>query len=109
MPVFRYFMTDNPARIALLTPLPDSRIDRGKTIKFSWQGISSARGYKLEVKDGDRVILSALLSAKSNTYTAPPWLKQKTNKVLTWRIQALDLNGSILTESVSQQFQVLGN
>jgi hypothetical protein len=70
--------------------------------------MSAAKGYKLEIKDGDRAILSALLSADRTTYTAPPWLKQKTNKSLTWQVQALDLNGSILAESVPQQFQILG-
>jgi hypothetical protein len=108
MPVFRYVITANPDRIALLTPQPDRDIPLSEPIQFSWQGVSAARGYKLEVKDGDRVILSALLAAKSTTYTAPPWLKQKLNKSLTWQVQALTNNGAILTESAAQQFQILG-
>ncbi len=108
MPVFRYVLTANPARIAPISPVPNSKIAIGTRIRFSWQGISSAQGYKLEVKDGDRTILSALLSAKSNTYIAPPWLKLKTNQLLTWQIQALNGDGSILTKSDPQQFQILG-
>jgi hypothetical protein len=108
MPVFRYFMTANADKLTPIEPLTDRKIAVGQTLRFSWQGISTARGYKLEVKDKDRVILSALLSADSTTYTAPPWLKQQTNKLLTWQVQALDRDGSILTKSIPQQFQILG-
>jgi hypothetical protein len=108
LPVFRFFKTANLNQIALLTPQLNSQIASGEPIRFSWRGISAARGYKLEVKDGDRVILSALLSPKSTTYTAPPWLKQRKNTVLTWQVQALDRQGLTLTESALQQFQILG-
>ena len=108
MPVFRYFMTANTDELTPIAPLTDRKIAVGQILQFSWQGISNARGYKLEIKDKDRTILSALLSAERTTYTAPPWLKQKTNKSLTWQVQALDRNGSILTESIPQQFQILG-
>jgi hypothetical protein len=108
MPVFRYFMTANTEKIIPIEPTPNRKIAFGEPIRFSWQPIGAARGYKLEIKDKDRVILSALLSAERTTYTAPPWLKQQTNKSLTWSIQALDRDGSVLTQSVPQQFQILG-
>jgi hypothetical protein len=81
----------------------------GQPIRFGWGKIDSARGYKLEVKDKDRVILSALLGSDRTTYIAPPWLRQQTNKLLTWHVQALKGDGSILIESIDSQFQILGN
>jgi hypothetical protein len=105
MPVFRYALTANSA-LNLLSPLPDSRIAVKQSVRFSWEKVNAARGYKLEVKDRNRVVLSALLGADRTTYTAPPWLKQETNKSLTWQIQALDRNGAILTESEARQFQI---
>jgi hypothetical protein len=108
MPVFRYVMTANPNRLTLISPLSNSQIAIGQPIRFSWVKIGSARGYKLVIKDGERVILSALLEADRTTYNAPPWLKQNTKKFLTWQIQALNGDGSVLTESVDRQFQILG-
>ena len=108
MPVFRYFLTANP-NLNLISPLPNSQITLKQAVKFSWEKFDAARGYKLEIKDKDRVILSALLGADRTSYTAPPWLKQTTNKLLTWQIQALNSNGSVLTESDVRQFQILGN
>ena len=106
MPVFRYALTANSA-LNLLSPLPDSRIAVKQSVRFSWEKVNAAQGYKLEVKDRNRVVLSAVLGADKTSYTAPPWLKQQTNKSLTWQIQALDRNGAILTESESRQFQIL--
>jgi hypothetical protein len=108
MPIFRYFMTATTDKITPIAPVANRKIAIGETLQFSWQGISTARGYKLEIKDKDRTILSALLPADRTTYTAPPWLKQRTNESLTWHVQALDRDGSILTQSIPQQFQILG-
>jgi hypothetical protein len=106
MPVFRYFLSAN-ANLNLISPLPNSQITVRQAVKFSWEKVGSARGYKLEIKDKDRVVLSALLGADRTTYTAPPWLKQQANKSSTWQIKALDRNGAILTESEARQFQIL--
>ncbi len=108
MPVFRYVLTDS-SNLNLISPLPDSQISLEQTVKFSWEKVNLARGYKLEIKDKDRVILSALLGADLTTYTAPPWLKQQANKSLTWQIKALKSNGSVLIESDPRQFKILGN
>jgi hypothetical protein len=107
MPVLRYFIGTSEGKLALLKPQPDTQLSQLKPIQFAWQGISTAGGYRLEIKDRDRIILSALLSADRTTYTAPPWLKERTTSTLTWKIQALKSDGSVLSESSSQQFQIL--
>ncbi len=107
MPVLRYFIGTNEGKLALLEPQPDTQLSQLKPIQFTWQGIGAAGGYRLEIKDKDRIVLSALLSADRTTYTAPPWLKDKTQKSLTWRVQALKSDGSVLAESPAQQFQIL--
>jgi hypothetical protein len=113
MPIFRYFITANGDRdrsnLNLLEPKPNSRIAATQPIQFSWQGISGARGYKLIVKDNDRVVLSALLPSNRTSYNAPPWLKQQRNKSLNWRVQALDGKGGVLIESAPITFQMAGN
>jgi hypothetical protein len=107
MPVLRYFIGTSEGKLALLAPQPDTQVSQLKPIQFAWQGIAAAGGYRLEIKDKDRIILSALLSADRTTYTAPPWLKERATSSLTWRIQALKSDGSVLSESPSQQFQIL--
>jgi hypothetical protein len=107
MPVLRYFIGTSDGKLALIEPQADTQLSQLKPIQFTWQGIGAAGGYRLEIKDKDRIVLSALLSADRTTYTAPPWLKDKTQKSLTWRVQALKSDGSVLSESPSQQFQIL--
>jgi hypothetical protein len=107
MPVFRYFITTNSEKLTLLEPSANSQLLPGQPIRFAWQGIEGAGGYKLEVKDREKIILSAVLSPDRRNYNAPPWLKISPQTSLNWRIQALKKDGSILAESESQKFQIL--
>jgi hypothetical protein len=107
MPVFRYFITSVPEKITLLDPQPNAQLLLGQPIRFAWQKVDGVGGYKLEVRDREKVILSALLSSNRTSYNAPPWLKINPPTSLNWRIQALNQDGSIVTESLLQKFQVL--
>lgn len=114
MPIFRYYMTgatnrnQTVSKLALLEPKPNTQLSLQAPIRFSWRPVVGANGYKLEIKDKERVIVSALLSVDRTTYNAPPWLKDNKGKSLTWQIQALTTNGKVLSESVPQEFRILG-
>lgn len=110
LPIFRYTIIPKPNAIALLQPNPNTQIPTGQQLRFSWEGIEGAGGYKLEVKQSQRVIFSALLSRNTTSYTAPPWLNRTKGSDLSWQVKALNADGSLLTESESRslQFKVKG-
>jgi hypothetical protein len=105
MPILRQSIVSESQQIALLQPDANAPIPT-KQLRFSWQGINEAKGYKLEVKQSDRLIFSALLSKNTTSYTAPPWLKKITGSDLTWKVQALKADGSLLTESETRSLQL---
>ena len=106
LPIFRYSLTPPTAKIALLTPTDNTQHPIGQQLRFSWQAVDGASGYKLEVKQSDRSILSAVLGANTTTYTAPPWLKKAQGQALNWKIQALKSDGSLLIESETRNLQL---
>jgi hypothetical protein len=106
LPIFRYSLTPPTTKLALLTPTNNTQHPIGQQLRFSWQGVNGASGYKLEVKQSDRSIFSAVLGANTTTYTAPPWLKKAQGQALNWKIQALKANGSLLIESETRNLEL---
>lgn len=106
LPIFRYSIIPKPNAIALLQPNPNTQLPTGQQLRFSWEGIDGAGGYKLEVKQSQRVIFSALLSKNTTSYTAPPWLNRTKGSDLSWQVKALKADGSLLTESETRSLQL---
>ncbi len=106
LPIFRYSIVPTSNRIALLTPNPDTQFPAREQLRFSWQGIDAADGYKLEVRQSERLIFSALLSKNTTSYTPPPWLKKTKGEALIWQIKALKSDGSVLMESETRNLQL---
>lgn len=75
-------------------------------IQFKWQGVDGASAYKLEAKQGEVVVLSALLRANQTSYVAPPSLKEKTQQPLQWKVQALKEDGTLVIEATASEFQI---
>ena len=106
LPIFRYTILPPSPKIALLSPTANSQLTNSQQLRFSWQGVSGVSGYKLEVKQSDRLIFSALLAANTTSYTAPPWLKQRAGQALDWKIKALKSDGSVLLESETRNLKL---
>jgi hypothetical protein len=106
MPILRQSIVANSQQIALLQPDSNAQMPAEQQLRFSWQGIDGAKGYKLEVKQSDRLIFSAVLSKNTTSYTAPPWLKKTKGSDLSWKVQALKADGSLLTESETRNLQL---
>ena len=118
MPVLRYFVGGDDTlqstqdfSIALLTPSVQA-ILAAPALNFSWAGAAggSAAGisyYRLEVQDESGTeIVSAMLRADAEQYTAPPWLAERAGETLRWRIVAMDSTGAQLSASDWSTFQI---
>jgi hypothetical protein len=107
LPILRHTIVPKSSQIALLQPNPNTQLPAGQQLIFSWQGIDGIGGYKLEVKQSQRVIFSALLAANTTSYTAPPWLQKTRGETLNWQIKALKSDGSVLMESAIRNLQFI--
>ncbi|MBE9033463.1 hypothetical protein IQ266_27405, partial [filamentous cyanobacterium LEGE 11480] len=92
------------SRVELLKP--ENGAIMKSPIVFSWRGIAGVGGYRLFVKSADKTLLSAVLKSDTTSYTAPPWLKGETDKSLTWNVQALKADGSVLQASEPGVFRI---
>lgn len=113
LPVLRYYVSsrNSPQRtgttsIQLLLPNQGAELATSQPISFSWKESQGASAYKLEVESNKKSILSAVLDAKTTSYTAPPWLQEKIGQTLRWRVQAIAPGGQTMAESQWSEFQL---
>jgi hypothetical protein len=102
MPVLRYIVgagdaLSRPATagvLGLLLPVEDAEIGLQGSLDFTWVETTQAAVYRIDIYDGDRVVLSGLVPAGIATYRAPPWVQQRAAAgPLRWRVAALDIQG----------------
>ena len=111
MPTLRYYVASDErvreaiadngqqGRLALLAPLNNILLPKNRAVRFSWRGVTNAGRYKLEVKNNNSVVLSAVLKGNQNSYTAPPWLTQEPSGSLRWQVVSLLPNGEVSATS----------
>jgi hypothetical protein len=112
LPVLRYYVSSGNSpllrattSIQLLLPNQGALLATSQPISFKWQESQGASAYKLEVESNKTPILRAVLDAKTTSYTAPPWLQEKTGQTLRWRVQAIAPGGQTVAESQWSEFQ----
>lgn len=107
LPVLKFFVSGKTEKSGLQTNMLIAEkviVEINQPIVFNWKETTSAAVYHLEVLDaGEKVMLSALLPASILNYRAPSWFREKFGKMnLTWRIAALDENGTNIRVSEKQ-------
>lgn len=110
MPVLRYVVgsgggiaVPEPGReaIRLLTPAADGPVAADAPLVFTWQEISHAVLYRVEIETArGELVFSALASAGTAGYRAPPWLRERLTGDLRWRVVATDAAGRPVGRSV---------
>jgi hypothetical protein len=102
MPVLRYIVGAGGRAAAatpeggleLLLPVENAEVGPDAPLDFTWLETAQAAVYRLDVYDGDRVVLSGLIPSGIGTYRAPPWVPQRVaSGSLRWRVVALDIQG----------------
>jgi hypothetical protein len=111
LPVLRYVVstggsellpTTEPGAVLLIAPDINAAVESQTTIEFSWTEVARAEVYRLEVETEDgRRVLAALRPRGLAVYRAPPWLVERSApaRTLRWRVSAIALDGSVLTQS----------
>jgi hypothetical protein len=80
--------------LELLLPANDVEIGPEGPLDFTWLETAQAAVYRVDVYDGDRVVLSGLVPSGLAIYRAPPWVQQRlAGGALRWRVVAMDING----------------
>ena len=111
MPVLRYYVAADAevrdalagataqGRVALLSPLNNVILRKGQLVRFSWKPAVNTTFYLLEVKSNNNDVLSAILKANENSYTAPPWLSEKAAGAIRWRVTSKSSDGRVVARS----------
>ncbi len=114
MPVLRYFVGSSEQISALQSAvneiklmLPGDQAFLAPTpVEFTWIDISNAAFYRVEVEDDNGPVVEALIKPGVSSYTAPPWLQEKTGVPLRWRVVSMNNNGNLLAASSWRSFQI---
>ena len=114
LPVLRYFVGETKgktsgakepvATVELRMPWADAVLSVENPLHFSWSQVEGASLYRLEIAQDAEVVFAALVAAGSNSYSAPPWIKERTGKTLRWRVLALNHIGAVVAVSPWQRF-----
>ena len=85
-------------------PWADAVLSVENPLHFSWSQVEGASLYRLEIAQDAEVVFAALVAAGSNSYSAPPWIKERAGKTLRWRVLALNHIGAVVAVSPWQRF-----
>jgi hypothetical protein len=118
MPPLRYYVGTGErgrelailaARESLVPIAPNgaARLATGDPLNFAWTGHPEAAGFELQVEDAEgKPVLRALVTGQVLGYTAPPWVRSRSDGNLRWRIVALDLRDRPLGRSAWREFRI---
>jgi hypothetical protein len=88
------------SEMQVLEPAHGDSANIGQSIEFRWVDAPRAAVYQLVVETADsRPLLGALLPAGIGKYRAPPWLTERANGAMRWRVVALDAGGNAISRS----------
>lgn len=109
MPVLRYYVASDDkinqfkeaaftGELQLIKP-EHKHVHKNKVLEFSWIALPEAHLYRIEITADDSLLNAAIIPANITTYIAPPWVKAKKNSEITWKVEALAKDGSVITSS----------
>lgn len=115
LPVLRYYVGETQGQVSggeepvrtvkLRMPWAGAVLSVDNPLHFSWGQVAGASLYRLEIAQGSKVVLAALVAAGGNSYSAPPWIKERTGKTMRWRVLALNHSGTVFAASPWQDFR----
>lgn len=110
MPTLKFFVIGGNSinvweQTALVNPPINTMLNINQAPVFSWKGMPEANAYRLEVlNENGAVVLSAITTAPLTSYRAPSWFwRQLGTKNLAWRVAALNANGGVINQTLSQK------
>ncbi len=117
MPVLRYNVGSatasgeavtqhNSGDLYLLQPLDETNLSQSDSLVFSWVDILEGGLYRIEISNESATIFSAFVKAGVSNYQPPPWLMENVGVALRWRVQALDQQGKLITQSDWRDFSI---
>jgi len=93
-------------RLTPIAPREGSKVAEGQLLNFNWVADPDAVAYRIELEaDGERV-LEAMVTSAVTSYTAPPWIQERHQHDLRWRIVAFGPNGDPIARSGWVEFEI---
>ena len=113
MPFLRYFVgtpeslasirssaqTVTRGGVALVLPEDGAKFDTARRVQVSWIDAPNTALYRVEFSNDKEVVFSAMVKPGIAQYEAPPFLRERPEKSLRWRVLSLGRNGEIIGAS----------
>ncbi len=113
MPTLKFFVSGEDikekwADTALVFPPTNTAVEKGQPLIFTWKELPDATAYRLEVLDeSEKVILSAITLAPTNSYRAPSWFWERYGASgLAWRVIAIDESGKLISQTKARKLLI---
>ena len=120
MPVLRYFI-GSPESLAslqqsaqqplarggitLVYPEDGAKFDAAKRVQVTWVEVPNAALYRVEFANEKETVFTALVKPGVSQYDAPPFLRERPEKKLRWRVIALGKAGEVTGASEFRALQ----
>lgn len=111
MPVLRYYVASeidvndafaaaNTQRgVALISPANNASLAISQPLSFKWKPLLGTKIYRIEIRQNNIEVLSAILKANQTQYQAPPWIFNDVNKPMQWRVVSQSAKGNTIAKS----------
>ena len=120
MPVLRYFVgtpdslaslrqaaapSARGSGVTLMLPEDGAKFAAGGRLLVSWLDATNVALYQVEFAADNKVVFSAMVKPGIAQYEAPPFLRERPEKSLRWRVVSLGRNGEVLGTSDFRKLQ----
>ncbi len=85
--------------VALVLPEDGAKFDTARRVQVSWIDAPNTALYRVEFSNDKEVVFSAMVKPGIAQYEAPPFLRERPEKSLRWRVLSLGRNGEIIGAS----------
>jgi len=113
MPFLRYFVgspeslasvrlsaqTATRGGAALVLPEDGAKFDAARRVQVSWLDTPNTSLYRVEFSNEKEIVFSAMVKQGIAQYEAPPFLRDRPEKSLRWRVLSLGRGGEVIGAS----------
>ena len=120
MPFLRYFVgtpdslaslrqSAQPAArsngVTLMLPEDGAKFVAGRRVQVSWLDATNVALYQVEFAADNKVVFTAMVKPGISQYEAPPFLRERPEKNLRWRVVSLGRSGEVIGTSDFRKMQ----
>lgn len=85
--------------VTLMLPEDGAKFTAGRRVQVSWLDGTNVALYQVEFAADNKVVFTAMVKPGVSQYEAPPFLRERPEKNLSWRVVSLGRGGEVIGTS----------